>query len=235
MILQTYRRKSIASCVAIAVFSAYSMIVLASPSTRVASGELFVSGMVTMDGEKMSSGTFFSDSRLATADNGSATVNLSKLGRVKLAPSSGLKLSFTENSVIGFLDGGSAQVSTLAGISVSFTTTDGVVSVDGREATSFAVSVVDGVTSLTTHSGLARWHGESTVMHVTAGESATPARPQGTRQTRQRTEDMRGIGGGALAALLLAAGGAIAAAIIAANQDNDFKFDGVVIVISPTK
>jgi hypothetical protein len=46
---------------------------------------------------------------------------------------------------------------------------------------------------------------------------------------------MRGLSGGALAALLLAAGGAIAAAIIAATQDNDFNFGGTPIVISPSR
>ena len=54
-------------------------------------------------------------------------MNLSKLGRVELAPNSGLKISFTENSIMGLLENGIAQVSTLAGVSVNFTTKDGVV------------------------------------------------------------------------------------------------------------
>jgi hypothetical protein len=191
--------------------------------------------MVTVNGENaVSGGTLFSDSILTTAQKSSATVNLTKLGRVELAPASSLKLSFNAKSITGLLDNGSAQVSTLAGISVSFTTKDGVVVVDGSQPTSFTVRVVEGVTSLTTHSGLAQLRVVGgAVKNVAAGESATAGTPQtGCGATPCKAG---GLSGSALAALLAAAGGAIIAAILAGRNNNTFNFGGNAIVISPAR
>jgi len=105
MISKTWSRKPIAACVAVAILSVYSMVVLASPAAKAPSGELSVSGTVTVNGENaLAGGTVFSDSSITTAEKSAATVNLSKLGRVELAPSSGLKISFTENSITGLLE-----------------------------------------------------------------------------------------------------------------------------------
>jgi len=237
MISKTWSRKPIAACVAVAILSVYSMVVLASPAAKAPSGELSASGMVTVNGEKaLTGGTVFSDSVITTADSSNATVNLSKLGRVELAPNSSLKLSFTEKSIMGLLDDGSAHVSTLAGISVNFTTKDGVVVVDGSQATSFTVNVVKGITSLTTHSGVAQLRVGGGVKQVAAGESATAGTPQKTTGCGAGPcPTMGGLSGGALAALLLAAGGAVAAAIIASNKGNTFEFGGNPIVISPSR
>jgi hypothetical protein len=236
MISKTWSRKPIAACVAVAILSVYSMVVLASPAAKAPSGQLSVSGLVTVNGETaFSGGTLFSDSMIQTAEKSNATVNLTKLGRVELAPTSSLKLSFNEKSIMGLLDNGSAQVSTLAGISVSFTTKDGVVVVDGNKATSFTVKVVEGVTTLTTHSGLATLRVEgAAAKQVAAGESATAGMPQ-TTGCGATPCTAAGLSGGALAALLLAAGGAIAAAIIASGDDDTFEFGGTPIVISPSR
>jgi hypothetical protein len=211
------------------------MVVLASPTAKAPSGELSVSGQVTVNGEKaFSGGTLFSDSMMTTAEKSNATVNLSKLGRVELAPISSLKLSFNPKSIMGLLDNGSAQVSTLAGISVSFTTKDAVVVVDGNQATSFTVRVVEGVTSLTTHSGLAQLRVVGgAVKNVAAGESATAGTPQtGCGATPCAS---KGLSGAALAALLAAIGGAVIAAILAGRDNNDVNFGGNAIVISPAR
>src|SRR5688500_19513584 len=86
MISKSWSRKSIATAVAVAVLSVYSMVVLAAPGAK-ASGELTVSGQVTVNGQKMiSGGTVFSDSTISTAAQSSASVNISKVGRVELAP-----------------------------------------------------------------------------------------------------------------------------------------------------
>ena len=118
MISKTWSRKSIATAVAVAVLSVYSMVVLAAPGAK-ASGELSVSGQVTVNGQKMvSGGTVFSDSTISTAAQSSASVSISKVGRVELSPNSNLRLSFAENSITAMLETGSAQVSTLAGTTV---------------------------------------------------------------------------------------------------------------------
>src|SRR5258705_2963863 len=154
MTSKTWSRKSIAAGVAVAVLSVYSMVVLASPGAK-ASGELSVSGQVTVNGQKaISGGTFFSNSVVTTAEKSSATVSISKLGRVELAPNSNLRLSFSANSISGLLEGGSAHVSTLAGVSVNIATKDGLVVVDGSKATSFTVNTANGNTVVATETGL---------------------------------------------------------------------------------
>ncbi|MBC8029703.1 MAG: hypothetical protein H7Z16_06295 [Pyrinomonadaceae bacterium] len=233
MISKTWSRKPIAACVAVAILSVYSMVVLASPAAKAPSGQLSVTGQVTVNGENTVSGaTVFSDSSITTADKSNATVNLSKLGRVELASTSSLKLSFTEKSLMGLLDNGSAHVSTVAGIAVNFTTSDGVVVVDGSQATSFTVSVVKGVTSLTTHSGVAELREGGSVKQVAAGESAVAGTPDA--KTDPGDDDDK-LSGGETAALLILGAGAIAGILYAAMHDNDLNFGGNAIIISPSK
>src|ERR671932_500585 len=103
MISRTWSRKSIAFCLAVAVLSVYSMVVLATPGQMGQtgpSGELSVSGQVTVNGQSAISGaTVFTDSTLETAANSSATLSLGKLGRVELLPSTVMKVSFSETGI----------------------------------------------------------------------------------------------------------------------------------------
>ena len=230
MISKSWSRKSIATVVAVAVLSVYSMVVLAAPNVK-ASGELSVSGQVTVNGQKVvSGGTVFSDSTISTAAQSNASVSISKVGRVELAPNSNLRLSFAENSITAMLETGSAQVSTLAGTTVNLTTKDGTVVVDGSQPTSFTVSASRGRTSVATLSGIAQFKAGGTVKQIAAGESASAGIP--TPQTDDDDDDMSG---GALAVLLLAVGGAVAGVLYAALHDNDLNFGGDVTVVSPTK
>jgi hypothetical protein len=230
MISKTLGRNCIAACVAVAILSVYSMVILAAPGAK-ASGELTVSGNVTVNGQKViSGGTLFSDSVINTADNSSASVSVSKLGRVELAPNSSLRISFSATSITALLEAGSAHVSTLAGISVNLTTKDGTVVVDGSKATSFTVNVLRGRTSISTESGLAELRAGGTVKQIAAGESATAGMP-----SPDDKDALGGMSGGALAVLLLAVGGAVAAVIYATTHNNDIVFGGSVTVVSPTK
>jgi ferric-dicitrate binding protein FerR (iron transport regulator) len=230
MISKSWSRKSIATAVAVAVLSVYSMVVLAAPNAK-ASGELSVSGQVTVNGQKVvSGGTVFSDSTINTAAQSNASVSISKVGRVELAPNSNLRLSFAENSITAMLETGSAQVSTLAGTTVNLTTKDGTVVVDGSQPTSFTVSASRGRTSVATLSGVALFKAGGTVKQIAAGESASAGIP--TPQTDDDDDDMSG---GALAVLLLAVGGAVAGVLYAVLHDNDLNFGGDITVVSPTK
>ncbi len=240
MISRTWSRKSIAFCLAIAVLSLYSMVVLAAPGQTGQtgpSGELSVSGQVTVNGQTAVSGaTVFPDSTITTAASSSATVNLGKGGRVELMPGSSLKLSFTDTGIMGSLNSGRVRVSNPAGISAVITTGDGSAVADTNQADVFTVDVECGNTVVATQTGKVELRAGNTTKQVAAGQDATAGTAQpGTRCTRLKTEGMKGISGGALAALLLAAGGAIAAAIIAGRSgNNDLNFGGEVVVISPT-
>lgn len=229
MISKSWSRKSIAASLAVAVLSVYSMVALAG--AKAASGELSVAGQVTVNGQKViSGGTVFSDSVITTANQSSATVSISKVGRLELAPNSSLRLTFTDNSVTGLLEAGSAHVSTLAGIAVNLTTKDGAVVVDGNQATSFTVNVMKGNTAVATQAGVAELRAGGAVKQIAAGENAMAGTPN-----PQAGSDDDGLSSGELAALLLAVGGAVAAIIYAATHNNDINFGGTVVVVSPTK
>ena len=228
MISKSWSRKSIATGVAVAVLSVYSMVVLAAPK---ASGELSVSGQVTVNGQKViSGGTVFTDSVISTAAQSSASISISKVGRVELAPNSNLRLSFADNSITAMLETGTAQVSTLTGTTVNLTTKDGTVVVDGTQPTTFSVSASRGRTSVATLAGIAQFKTGGAVKQVAAGESATAGTPN-----PQGDDDDDGLSGGALAVLLLAVGGAVAGVLYAAFHNNDLNFGGSVTVVSPTK
>ena len=234
MTTKTWSRKPIAALVAIAVWSIYSMVVLAAPGAK-ASAELSVSGHVTVNGEKMfSGGTVFSDSTIVTNDLSTASVNISKLGHLQLGANSSLRLSFADNTLVALLENGTANVSTLAGVTVNLTTKDGTVVVDGSEATSFVVNATPTGTSVTTQAGIAELRSGSSVKQIAAGTSATAGTPMMQDCPRGDCPDT-GMSGGALAALLLGIGGAVAAVIWAVTQDNDLNFGGSITVVSPTK
>jgi hypothetical protein len=241
MISRTWSRKSVAFCLAVAVLSVYSMVVLATPGQlgqTGASGELSVSGQVTVNGQSAISGaTIFSDSTLQTSANSSAIVSLGKLGRYELLPNTTMKLSFNESSVTGMLETGRARVSVPANVMATVNTKDASVIADITQADAFTVDTECGNTIVATQVGKVELRAGSKVSQVAAGsqDTAGQAAP-GTRCTRLKTEGMRGIGGGALAALLLAAGGAIAAAILAGrSNNNDLEFGGSGTIISITK
>jgi len=242
MISRTWSRKSIAACLAVAVFSVYSMVSLASPGQQGPtgpSGELSVSGQVTVNGVAAISGaTVFTDSTIATAQNSSAIVSLGKLGRVELLPASTMKLSFSETGISGSLESGRARISTMAGVGATITTKDGAVVADAAQANAFSIDTECGNTIIATQTGNVTLRAGEKVQQVAAGQDATAGQATpGTRCARLTRGDTFGkLSGGALAALLIAAGGAIAAAFFAARHGNDLNFGGTsIVVISPTR
>ena len=177
MISKSWSGKSIATVVAVAVLSVYSMAVLAAPNAK-ASGALAVSGQVTVNGQRMiSGGTIFTDSIISTAGQSSASVSISKVGRVDLAANSDLRLSFAANSITAMLETGSAQVAILAGTAVNLTTKDGTVVVGGSQPTTFTVSASRERTSVATLSGMAQFRAGGSVEQIAAGERATAGVP----------------------------------------------------------
>ena len=236
MIKKTWSRKFVAIFVAAAVLSVYSMLTLATTGAR--SGELSVIGEVSVNGQKVTSGgTIFSGSAIVTAKDSSATASLGKLGRVELSANAGLKLSFVDKAIVGLLDSGRARVSTPAGVTVTLTTKDGSVVVDGKQATVFTVNTQNGNTVVGTESGVAELKSGATVTHIAAGASGVAGTPNGgtAKKGDKDDNDEHGLHGGALFALLAATGGAVAAIIYATTHKNDLNFGGTVLVVSPTK
>jgi len=92
------------------------------------------------------------------------------------------------------------------------------------------VKVVNGITSLTTHSGVAELRANGSVKHVVAGESATAGSPQGGSG-----DDDDDLSSGETFALIALGAGAIAAIIWATMHGNDVNVGGGAVVVSPSK
>ncbi|MBA3351547.1 MAG: hypothetical protein H0U23_03825 [Blastocatellia bacterium] len=110
-------RKALSMCLCVAILATYSMVALAGP--RKVAGELTVSGkdvsgeapFVLVNGEAAKSGrSVFSASTVTTPEGVSALINLGKLGKVELAPSTVLNLTFDEAGVSGDLASGTVSV-----------------------------------------------------------------------------------------------------------------------------
>ena len=236
MFSRTWSRTPLTLGLAVAVLSMYSMVALAAPQQG-PTGDLSVVGEVTVNGTSAISGaTVFSDSTVTTAKGSSAVVSLGKLGRVEVLPESSLKLSFTETGITAMLDSGRVRLSTSSGTGASVTTKDATAVADNNQPNVFLVDVECGNTQVSTQSGHVELRAGNAVKQIAAGSQDTAGTAQpGTRCTRLAMPDMEGIGGGALAALLLATGGAIIAAILASGEDNEFSFGDTPIVISPAR
>lgn len=110
-------RKALSMCLCVAVLATYSMVALASPGK--AAGELAVSGKIVngeapfvfVNGEVARSGrSVFSGSTITTSDSTNAVLNLSKLGKIELAPNTVLNLTFDEKGIFGDLTSGTVSV-----------------------------------------------------------------------------------------------------------------------------
>ena len=110
-------RKALSMCLSVAILATYSMVALAGPGK--AAGELAVSGktvngeapFVFVNGEVARSGrSVFSGSTITTSDSSNAVINLSKLGKIELAPNTALNLTFNENGITGNLTSGTVSV-----------------------------------------------------------------------------------------------------------------------------
>ncbi len=120
-------RKTVSSCLMVAMLATYSMVALASNDK--ATGELVVNGrsvngdmpVVTVNGEAAKTGrTVFSSSTIVTPEYSSAIVNMGKAGEIQVAPSSSLTLTFDSNSAHVDLAAGSISVTRSAqGVNVT--------------------------------------------------------------------------------------------------------------------
>jgi hypothetical protein len=109
-------RKALSMCLSVALLATSSMVALAGPGK--AAGELAVSGKIVngeapfvfVNGEIARSGrSVFSGSTITTSDN-SAVINLSKLGKIELAPNTALNLTFDDKGIFGDLTSGTVSV-----------------------------------------------------------------------------------------------------------------------------
>lgn len=169
--------KAVSFSLIVALFLTTSMIALAAPG-KALSGEIIVSGTdsitgstVMLNGEPAVSGrTFFTSAVISTPENRTATVNLGKLGRVSLSPSSTLSLSLAENAINGELSAGQMQVYGKDGVAVNIKTPDNRVTNKVGQPSNFAVDLRSGSTVATGEAELEK--GESAKADMSDKEKA---------------------------------------------------------------
>jgi len=226
-------RKALVVTVMMAISSFYSLVTtsaLAQTAAK-AAGELSVSGSVTINGAPAISGaTVFSESKVKTSSNGSATVNLGKLGRVQLGPESEMTLSFSDGKVGGHLSAGRAVVTTPAGVAIAVATTEGVATADGKNASTLTVDVTCGNTRVAASRSEAKVTAGSKVEVVAAGSEVSVGQAQAPRCARLSTAGRsEGLSSGAIAALIIAGVGGAVAGIVAASQSDNVTPSSIVV------
>lgn len=108
-------RQALSLCLVTIVLLTYSMVALAASAPV---GEIVVStktladsASVTVNGEPAKTGrTIFSPSIISTPENGGATLNLGKAGKIELGPNTTFTLSSDSTTVSGDLTAGSVTV-----------------------------------------------------------------------------------------------------------------------------
>lgn len=169
-------RQVLAIALTVTIGSFYTMAPISARAQTVSktAGELSVTGPVSLNGTKAVSGiTIFSDSRIKTARNGAATVNLSKLGRVQLGQETDMTLRFSEGAIGGSLLSGRITLSAPPGVSVSVVTPDGVVTPDSKQATVMTVEVSSGKTRIAANRGHTTVASGNQTHQVAAGQEVS--------------------------------------------------------------
>lgn len=237
-------RKYMTLVIAIAVWSVFSMPVLAAPDDVM--GEITVTGQVTVNGQNAVSGsTVTAGSTIVTAPNSTATVTLGK-NRVEILADSTLNLNFTNNSIVGTLNAGKIRISNAAGVVTTVITRNATIVADAGQANVFGIDVGCAEearctqTFVETTAGLVTLRSGSTDKQVAAGTDATFGNPSQTgckpclRPNSVPPVAVAGLGGATLFALLAAVAGGVAAAVLL-NRGNDVELGQGVTVVSPIR
>lgn len=104
-------------------------------------------------------------------------MNLGKAGRVELSKNSGIKLSYSENSITGALYAGRVRISTPAGVSANISTTDGEVVANEGAATSFTIDTSCGDTVVKVKNGEVELRAGGGVKKISAGAQGSVGTP----------------------------------------------------------
>jgi hypothetical protein len=198
--------------------------------TAAKAGELTVAGSVTINGTQAISGaTIFSESKVKTARNSGATINLGKQGRVQLGPESEMTLRFTDGNIGGNLTAGRAVVSAPAGVSIAVATADGIATADGKQASSLTIDVSCGNTRVASTRSAAKVTSGSKVEAVAAGSEVAVGQGQGNCPRATRLAADTGLSAGAIAALIIAGVGGAVGGIVAASQSDNVTPSSIVV------
>lgn len=225
-------RQAIATILMLTVGS-FSNLLLTSTTAQVTAmkfkGELAaIRGAVTLNGFTVKTGAvLFSESRIETGENASATIDLGQQGQLVLGSNSVFVLQADAANVSGNLRNGSITTHVTSGVNVI--TADATASTNGA----MTVDVNCGSTRVAASTSDVKVTGAGKTEVVTAGNETTVGVPQNnSRCPRMATYGGAGavggtISGGLLATLLIVGLGGAVAGIVVATQDN--AVSGVVV------
>jgi hypothetical protein len=227
--------------VAVGVWTAYSMVTLASPKELVGvitvnSGQVTVNGQVTVSNSSVASG-----STIVTATGSGATISLGSAGKLELYEDSNLTLRFTDSSITGILSAGKVNVASAPGVATTITTKDATVLADAGQPDNFFVGIECSHTHVDTNAGLVTMRSGINDKQVAAGTDAIAGnlsqtgcppcmRPGGDTGKFP----VAGLGAGALAAILIALAGGVGTAIILGGGSTITPGGGTTVV-SPVR
>lgn len=172
MLIRNFIRKSLASCLLLAVTSVSSMVALAADTQQEATASITVTGNVTVnDRPAISNSTIVSGSTITTGEstNSIATVDLGKLGRVELLSQSSLVLKFDNSGIYATVLVGKVRVMNMQGVTTTVTTKEGITVGDSAQANTFSVESECGRTMVNAEVGNATLRAEGQDRQVAAG------------------------------------------------------------------
>ncbi len=193
-------------------------------------GDLWLTGAVTMNGTSVTSGmTVFNNSQVKTARGSFATVNLGKLGRIKLEPESEMILQFANGLIGGNQLAGLAAISANKGIKSKVTTPHVLVEADGSDVGLVSVDVKPEYTCVVVNRGSVRLTAGQKVSYLSQGQALSfDARGP------EKESHCEGLTSSRLAKPLAVAGAVTAATLIPLTRDAVASVRGVAVTPGTT-
>jgi hypothetical protein len=139
--------------------------------SSVASGQLSLARQVLVNGSNAIAGqTIFSGSRIQVAKQGTAVLNLGKLGRIELGADSDFALRIVGDVIGGELNSGCATISAPASVNIELNTTKGHITSDGKAPSGLLVGVKNDAASILPTLGTVRVTMGGSSERASAGE-----------------------------------------------------------------
>ena len=142
-------------------------------------GELTTASGTTINNIPAQSGmTIFSNTRVKTAANGAAIINLGRVGRVELGANTEINLQFSTGMIGGALTSGKLVISTITGVQVNLATPDGTVASANTQAARFVIDAQNGKTNVIANRGTAQLTSAGKISLISVRNLAGGTSPQ---------------------------------------------------------
>ncbi len=201
-----------------------------SQNAQRVAGDLWLTGTVTLNGTSVTSGiAVFNNSQVKTAYSSSATVNLGKLGRIKLEPESEIDLQFANGLIGGNQLSGLTAISANKGIRSRVSTPHVLVEADGADVGLVSIDVKPEYTCVVVNRGNFRLTAGQKVSFLNQGEALSfDARGP------EKVNHCEGLKSAGLAKPLAVVGAVSAATLIPLTRDAFASIRGTTVTPNTT-